>query len=191
MSDLVLPLAAMVYGPGGGPEMDRLLEDLAHQWAADGLRLAGVVQHTLKQPTMPRCDMVLEDLGTRGIHPISVDRSIEVQGCRMEPGKIETLAMLASAAIQRGVDVLVLNRFGKNEAAGRGYRGAISDALSLGVPVLVGVSAANLAKWEAFAASGYHRLDVDRAAAQRWCADAIGARDEQRSTERHPCFLKT
>lgn len=191
MSEPVLPVAAMVYGPGQGPAMDALLEDLAHRLASEGLRLAGAVQHTLKQPSMPRCDMVLEDLGTHGIHPISVDRSIAVQGCRMEPSAVENLAMLASQAIERGVDAFILNRFGKNEAAGRGYREVISNAVSLGVPVLVGVSAANLEKWEAFATSGYRRLDVDTTAARQWFAAAIDARDGQETNGRHPCFLKT
>lgn len=188
MHDPFSSLAAMVYETGQGPEMDRILEGLAHGLATDGLRLAGAVQHTALQPTSPRCGMVLEDLGTGSIHAISVDPAIEVQGCRMEPGKIEALAMLASEAIERGSDLFLLNRFGKNEIAGRGYRDVISEAVSRGVPVLVGVSAANIDKWDAFASSGYKRLDVGVAAARTWCKEAVEAR--QRRAE-HACLLKT
>lgn len=188
MSDPYAPLAAMVYGIGQGPEMDRILESLAHGLIADGLRLAGAVQHTAQRPSSPRCDMVLEDLGTGGIHPIAVDPGIEVQGCRMEPGKIETLAMLAGEAVERGADLFLLNRFGKNEIAGRGYREVISEALSRGVPVLVGVSAANLAKWDAFASMGYGRVDIDGAAARTWCRKAV---DMQKGREERTCLLKT
>ncbi len=188
MPDPYAPLAAMIYGPGRGPEMDRILETLAHGLSADGLQLAGAVQHTAHVPSSPRCDMVLEDLGTGGIHPISVDPGIDVQGCRMEPGRIETLAGLASEAVDRGADVFLLNRFGKNEIAGRGYREVISDAVGRGVPVLVGVSAANIAKWDAFASMGYDRLDIDGAAARTWCMKAVEARRRQKEQS---CLMKT
>ena len=176
MSDPALPLAAMVYEADEGPEMDRILEDLADGLSITGVRLAGAVQHTESQASTPRCDMVLKDLGSGRLRQISVSRDIEVQGCRMEPASIEMLAMLASEAVESGADLFILNRFGKNEAAGRGYRETISHALSAGIPVLVGVSAANLPKWEGFATSGYHRLAVDADAARQWCADALGAR---------------
>jgi hypothetical protein len=188
MPDPYTPLAAMVYGAGQGPEMDRILETLAHALSAQGLQLAGAVQHTAHVPSSPRCDMVLEDLGTGGIHPISVDPGIDMQGCRMEPGKIETLAILAGEAIERGADLFLLNRFGKNEIAGRGYREVISEAVNRGVPVLVGVSSANLAKWDAFASMGYDRLGIDAAAARMWCKNAIDARRRQKERS---CLMKT
>jgi hypothetical protein len=188
MSDPYAPLAAMIYGSGQGPEMDRILETLAHSLSAEGLQLAGAVQHTASVPSSPRCDMVLEDLGTGGIHPIAVDPGIDVQGCRMEPGKIETLAILAGEAVDRGADLFVLNRFGKNEIAGRGYREVISEAVSRGLPVLVGVSAANVAKWEAFASMGYDRLDIDGAAARAWCRKAV---DTRRRQKEQSCLMKT
>lgn len=188
MSDPYAPVAAMVYGSDQGPEMDRILETLAHSLSAEGLQLAGAVQHTASVPSSPRCDMVLEDLGTGGIHPIAVDPSIDVQGCRMEPGKIETLAILAGEAVDRGADLFVLNRFGKNEIAGRGYREVISEAVSRGLPVLVGVSAANVAKWEAFASMGYDRLDIDGAAARAWCRKAV---DTRRRQKEQSCLMKT
>ncbi len=188
MPDPFAPLAAMIYGSGQGPEMDRILESVAHDLAADGLRLAGAVQHTAHPASSPRCGMVLEDLGSGGIHPIAVDPGIEVQGCRMEPEKIETLAMLAGEAIDRGADLFVLNRFGKNEIAGRGYRDVISEAVSRGIPVLVGVSSANAGKWDAFASAGYERLDIDGEAARAWCRKAVDARRRQRE---QTCLMKT
>jgi len=188
MSDPYTPLAAIVYGTGQGPEVDRILESLAHGLSAEGLQLAGAVQHTARVPSSPRCDMVLEDLGTGGIHPISVDPGVDVQGCRMEPGKIEALAMLAGDAIDRGTDLFLLNRFGKNEIAGRGYRDVISEAVSRGLPVLVGVSAANIAKWDAFASTGYDRLNIDETAAHAWCRKAVETRRRQKE---QTCLMKT
>ncbi len=188
MPQTYAPLAAMVYAADQGPEMDRILESLAHGLAAEGVRLAGAVQQTAHPASTPRCGMVLEDLGSGGVYPIAVDPGVEVQGCRMEPAKIEALAMLANDAVERGADFFILNRFGKNEIAGRGYREVISEAVSRGVPVLVGVSAANLAKWEAFAADGYSRVAIDAGAARVWCHEAIEA---QRRRKEHACLLKT
>jgi hypothetical protein len=188
MSDPFAPLAAMVYGSGQGAVMDRILEGVAHDLAADGLRLAGAVQHTAHPASSPRCGMVLEDLGTGQTHPIAVDSSVVVQGCRMEPGKIEAMAMLAGEAIDRGADLFLLNRFGKNEIAGRGYRDVISEAVSRGLPVLIGVSAANAGKWDAFASMGYERLEIDRWVARAWCRMAVEAR---RRTKEQTCLMKT
>ena len=57
-----------------------------------------------------------------------------------------------------------------------------------GVPVLVGVSSANLAKWDAFASMGYDRLGIDVAAARMWCKNAINARRRQKERS---CLMKT
>src|SRR6478672_3985389 len=49
--------------------------------------------------------------------------------------------------------LLIVNKFGKIEADGGGLREAISDAVYLGIPVLVGVPMRNLDRWRALAGS--------------------------------------
>ena len=67
-----------------------------------------------------------------------------------------------------GATVLVVNKFGKLEAAGRGYVPLIVQALDLGLPVLVGVSALNLPDLLAFTDHLAEPLPEDPAAIAAW-----------------------
>lgn len=117
--------------------------------------------------------MVLEDLSTGQIVAISEDRGPEARGCRLDPAALERLFGAAAAGLDAGADLLVVNRFGKREAEGRGFRGAIEAAVTTGVPVLVAVSAANLDCWNAFTGALDERLEPNVVAAIRWCRGAL------------------
>ena len=45
---------------------------------------------------------------------------------------------------------MILNKFGKLEAEGRGLRDTLADAVQLGVPIVVGVPYRNIEQWRAF-----------------------------------------
>ncbi|WP_417411278.1 DUF2478 domain-containing protein [Hoeflea sp.] len=61
---------------------------------------------------------------------------------------------LAEAGLERGPDLLIINKFGKHEAEGRGFRPLIADALARGIPVLLGVNALNQKTFDDYS-SGY------------------------------------
>lgn len=58
---------------------------------------------------------------------------------------------LVAAALERRPGVLVLNKFGKTEAEGGGFRDLIVQAVGASIPVLVAVPHRNLEPWRAFA----------------------------------------
>ena len=60
----------------------------------------------------------------------------------MDPGALET-AIAASEQRLPEADALIVNKFGKQEALGRGFRGLIADAMERGIPVLVGLNVLN------------------------------------------------
>ena len=64
--------------------------------------------------------------------------------------------------------LLIVNKFGKIEADGGGLRGAIAEAVDLGIPVLVGVPARNLDRWRAFAGPLAVELPAEPAAITGW-----------------------
>ena len=64
--------------------------------------------------------------------------------------------------------LLIVNKFGKIEADGGGMRGAIAQAVELGIPVLVGVPARNLDRWRAFAGPLAVELPAEPAAITGW-----------------------
>ena len=47
--------------------------------------------------------------------------------------------------------MLIVNKFGKHEAEGRGFRALIAEALASGMPVLLGVNAMNMQSFQVFA----------------------------------------
>jgi glycosyltransferase involved in cell wall biosynthesis len=69
--------------------------------------------------------------------------------------------------------VLIVNKFGKHEAEGRGFRAVIAEALALGMPVIVGVNGLNLAGFEEFTSGLATRLPPDCEALAAWVSQAI------------------
>ena len=66
------PITAIVYADGAA--FEALLDEAVRNLAARGLRLAGVVQQSIARPGRRKCDMVLRDLATGRLHPISEHR---------------------------------------------------------------------------------------------------------------------
>ena len=79
----------------------------------------------------------------------------------------------SASGLEAGTDLLIVNRFGKREAEGRGFRAVIEQAVTSGVPVLVAVSAANLDSWNAFADALDERLESHLPSVIGWCRGAL------------------
>ena len=58
-------------------------------------------------------------------------------------------------------DILVLNKFGKQEIEGKGLRNAIAMAVDAGIPVLVGLNRANVGAWNDFCGGEGTLLDAN------------------------------
>ncbi|MGQ0566885.1 MAG: DUF2478 domain-containing protein [Gemmobacter sp.] len=144
------------YFVAGGQVADGLLAEVALRLQARGRRLAGVVQvnQDHAQPGRP-CHMELEVLDGRARIRISQDLGPLSRGCRLDPTGLEGAAGLVEAALQAGPglipDLIIVNKFGKQELDGRGFRPVIGRALALGIPVLTSVNPGNLEGFQAFA----------------------------------------
>lgn len=157
---------AAVSLPGKG-ETDRFLADLVADLAAAGLRLAGTVQTNPLQQGRARCDMDLRVLPDGPVLRISEERGELARGCRLDTDALEQ-AVVEVAGRLDGADLLVLNKFGKHEAEGRGLVTVIAAALERGLPVLVGVNGLNLPALRAFAGDFLVELPPDRRAVRAW-----------------------
>lgn len=65
--------------------------------------------------------------------------------------------------------MLIVNKFGKREAEGKGQVPVIAEALEMGLPVLIGVNGLNLAAFLAFAGEDVLALPSDPALIAQWC----------------------
>jgi len=140
---------------------------LAHALAAQGLRLAGAVQTNLSRGADCACDMELTVLGTDAA-PILISQSLGTgsRGCRLDSDALERAAALAASGLE-GADLALVNKFGKQEAAGRGFRDFIAAALTAEIPVLTAVAPALLPVFAEFA--GDYALPLTWAEAEDWC----------------------
>jgi hypothetical protein len=68
----------------------------------------------------------------------------------------------------RGADLLIVNKFGKLEAHGRGLCPAITLAMDLGMPTLVGVNEMNTPDFLAFSDGVAERLVPDLGTILEW-----------------------
>ncbi|MDR7126225.1 DUF2478 domain-containing protein [Pseudotabrizicola sp. 4114] len=153
---------------------DRLLARVAERLTATGIALGGVVQiNTETDPDRP-CLMDLRVLSDGSVFRISQSLGRHSQGCRLDAaGLEEAVGRVASALLAAPPHLLILNKFGKQEAEGRGFRPVIAQALSLGVPVLTSVSAKNRAGFDLFAAEFANTLPSDENAVLAWCLSQI------------------
>ncbi|MEC7964496.1 MAG: DUF2478 domain-containing protein, partial [Pseudomonadota bacterium] len=117
-------------------EMNRLLAGLAADLAAEGLALAGAVQHDIECAPEGKCDMDLQILPAGPVVRISQNLGKDSRGCRLDPVALEQAVGLTEAQLSNAAPKLVIiNKFGKHEAEGRGFRSTIALALELEVPV--------------------------------------------------------
>lgn len=162
---------AYVTAQGRG-RTDDIIAAIAARLQADGIRLAGTVQSNHDRPGRRKCDMDLSILPAGPVVRISEDRGDLARGCMLDSGALEQVV----AEVQRrlpAAQMLIVNKFGKRESEGRGLVPVIADALSLGLPVLVGVNGLNLASFLAFAGTAARPLPADPQAIAAWCRAGI------------------
>ncbi len=160
---------AFVCAQGVG-ETDRLLSQAADWATAQGLHPRGLVK--VQKPAPPdghSCDMDLCVLPDGPAIRITQSLGEGSAGCRLDPGAIATAVAEVEKAGFEGADIFFLNKFGPEEAAGRGFCNVIGAALEHDIPVLVGVGRVNRAAFEDFAGGLAKPLAADTIAIRNWC----------------------
>lgn len=151
--------------------VDVTLRSVAATLRKEGRRLVGVLPEPCLDPDRHVCDMDLFDLASGERLHISQKLGRHSTGCRLDSAAIEAAAMAVAkglAASRDVPDLMLLNRFGKQEATGHGFHPVIVHALDRGVPVLVGVNDTNRPAFEAFAAGLAAELPDDPSAVLGW-----------------------
>lgn len=128
-----------------------MLLRIVERLRAAGVTCAGFLQRD-EPPSVgrSRCDMFIECLASGERLKISEDRGAMARGCRLDASVLTAAIVKASDALCDGADVLVVNKFGKTEAEGGGFRQVIADAIGGGIPVIIAVPWRNIESWRAF-----------------------------------------
>jgi hypothetical protein len=117
--------------------------------------------------------MYVKDLLGGGEVKISFDRGNEARGCRLDPDAFARIDAWIERAVLERVDLLIINKFGREEAHGRGLRAVIAEALIAEIPLVIGVSTRNLCDFVTFVGDSPTRLTPDIDVIAAWCRNAI------------------
>ncbi|MCB4920626.1 DUF2478 domain-containing protein [Brucella intermedia] len=156
--------------------VDQLLAGAARRARQAGLRVAGFLQH--RETGGEECcrDIEIEHIGTGVTQIISQSLGSGSKGCRLDPAALADVAGALQAEIDDGADMLILNRFGKGETEGHGFRSIIETAYARQIPVLTVVRETYVEGWNDFAGDCGVLLAPDSKAVLGWCDRVMEAR---------------
>ena len=174
--DRALPLAFMRYDTA--PDGDQMLARCARNLQEAEYRVSGVVQNDRQRPGRRACDMFLENLTTGESVCISADRGNGARGCRLDHAALAQATLWAEQALTLKPQLLILNKFGKEEALGRGFFPVMAEALALDIPVLSGVSALNFAAAQAITGGVAMQIEPTEDAIEFWLQSIMRMRGD-------------
>lgn len=140
-------IAALVYTSADRPDL--VLCEFARHLADTRQRVCGLIQ--LRDRSFDgthRRVMVLDSWQV-----VDVARKSDVVGnsrCRFDGDWLDRMGRNVNASIRRGVDAVVVNRFGPLEVAGRGFRDAIVAASETETPLIIAVPEFEFERWTRF-----------------------------------------
>lgn len=165
----LLKLAAVVYRPTD--DIDRVLASFAATLRRDGRRIGGIVQRNRRGDCGPANLMEVIDLMTEKSIPICQNLGSGSTACKLDQGRLAEAGQAVKRAIADRAELVIVNKFGKSEAEGRGLRSEIADAIVAGLPVLTSVSERLYPAWTAFTGGFGTTLLCDDAVIADWWRD--------------------
>ena len=130
---------------------DRLLSAFARRCLDRGLPVAGLVQTNSDGNDPHHCDMDVTVLPDGPVFRISQSLGAGSRGCRLDSAALEAAVAAVEATLVPAPALVIVNKFGKREAEGGGFRALIGRCLAADIPVIVGVNALNRPAFDAFA----------------------------------------
>lgn len=171
-----MQIAAVIYQPGQAKNLDAIFCDAAEALRARGIAIAGTIQRNTAKAGNACANMMLQDLVSFAVFDISVPAVLKAQSCSLDPAALEDVAGHVAATLGPGIELVIVNRFGKQEVAGGGLRSVIEQAVSGGIPVLTALCETYLADWNAFAGDDWLRLDLSKDSILSWAANHAAAK---------------
>ncbi|MGJ4995291.1 DUF2478 domain-containing protein [Bradyrhizobium sp. HKCCYLS3077] len=144
-----------------------LLGELAGRLSTIGVRVAGVIESSADK-SKPCKAMMLRSLDDDSVFSISQDLGPGSQACNLDPEGLALACAAVQRSISRGTDVVILSKFGKQEAAGSGLADAFGSAIAAGLPIITAVSPAMMEAWTSFAGVYAECVSVDIARSPGW-----------------------
>jgi hypothetical protein len=164
MFDSQCDLAALVYEQDQDP--DEVLRGFASDLKACGYRVAGLVQTGHHCIDAPRLSAMLVHSGEE--LQLFQDLGSCATGCRLDVGQLLDAGGKVASVIDQGADLVIVNRFGRQEREGKGLSFLVERALSADIPVVIAVPGHRFADWIRFADGMSVKLRCDRETLDMW-----------------------
>lgn len=159
-------LVAIVYANEAYPQTT--FEAIVAHCRRRGLRAAGVLQHPVCSDAAGHCDVALEELTTGRRTDLFEDRGPGAAGCRLDVAALAEVNAQVARSLDAAPELLILNKFGKVEAEGRGLLDLIAIAIDRGIPVVIGVPIRNLEAWRNFSGGLSAEFSSDPSETMDW-----------------------
>jgi molybdate transport system ATP-binding protein len=159
-------VAAILYRPQD--DVDALLADFAQGLVRSGERIGGIVQRNVKDGSGCQVGMQAVDLMTGREISICQPLGSGAMACKLDAAGLAEAAVAVARAIEADVDLIVINKFSKQEAAGEGLRDELGDAIAAGIPVLTAVPEKCFVAWKTFTGDVGTTLPCDPSVIQGW-----------------------
>lgn len=170
--DAIAPIAAVVYAPTD--HIEPLFVALAQVLRERSVRLGGVLQHDIPSAIDDPCAMELENLSDGSRFALSQELGSGSEACRLDPGSLAHAGMAVRTAVEAGAELIIINKFGAQEASGSGLRAEMALAVVAGVPLLTAVGARFLPEWQDFTGGAAVELAPELDAMIAWCTGVLG-----------------
>lgn len=172
--------AAVVYTREDG--VDTALAAAVQAMSQHGIVIGGLLQRVGKQIAPGKREMLVRILPGGKMICLSDPRGPGVQGCILDTDALAHAAVAFRRATLARPDLLLANRFGKQEASGSGLRAELAEAIMADIPLLVPVRADMLPDWRDFLGEQARELPPTTNAILDWAwplaGDHSGARKE-------------
>ena len=162
-------VAAVLYRPRD--DVDTLLADFADDLLRKGERIGGIVQRNVKDTTGCQTGMHAIDLLTGRAISICQPLGSGAMACKLDAAGLADASVAVARAIGKAVDLIVINKFSKQEASGQGLRGEFAEAITAGIPLLTAVPEKCYADWRAFTGDIGTTLLCERQVVEGWWRD--------------------
>ena len=167
MSDQI-PCAGVFYAPKS--KRPPVLADFAAELTGQGIKVGGVVQMVRinDEGVKSGIDAIELDTGRR----IAVNRPTEesraAKECTLQPHSLSDSTAAIRRALDAGVDLIIIEKFGEQEQKGKGMADDILAAMASGIPTLVAVPIDGEATWQDVTGGLAERLPHDINALRDW-----------------------
>ncbi len=167
-----LPIAALVHEHGDGA--DAMVRDFVALQVRRGLDVQGLLMlHDLARPGKKRC---LQDVRSGEVFEIFQDLGEGSHACCLDIGALVAAGAVLRAAARARPDLVVIDRFGRQEAEGGGFAAEFLALMAEGIPLLTIVASEFVEDWRRFTGEMGVELPMDADRLHEWGAAACVGR---------------